>query len=341
MAGSPVPTTPTAEIEEDPLLLYEPIHHQVSAKKIPWTTEYLMVTAKQAQKWLDDADEYEKFGQRPRTQARIKRWLNLMRSSRFVDFLPNGPLCFNEDGVLMNGGNRLAAVALHDRPVGFIVCRGVPTWMMSYFDNGNVRSLRESMFIHKRNTDPATAATIRLGLRYEEFLFGKRKETGWTEWGRHKDEHVDIDNFYQRREYVLDFVSRGKQVHKRTGLQASSATCFIAYQQLAWTGTDSELKLGLFLDGLSDGVMLDKGNPALTLRNWGQNDGYIGGYTYGRREGHLLLLFKFFTAFCEDVKVFDVKVAKGFPMSMPYHPDGWDVGCQNAREALLKMDREA
>lgn len=329
-------TTPTPDVEEDPLLLYQPIKQQINPKKIPWTIEYPKLTPKQAAQMLEEADTYEEFGQRPRTPARIKRWLTLMETNRFVEYLPVGALCTNEDGILMNGGNRMAALAQYDKPVGFMVIRNCPSWLLSYFDNGNMRTQREAILISKKKLSPETTAVVRLAMRYEEFIFGKRKAIGWAEWGRHHDEHVDATNFMDRREYLFDLIPDGKRLKKRIDIQPASATCFIGYQQLAWPeGVD---KLEEFVDSLDYGANLRKGHPALTLREWTQRDGFIGGTRAGRREGHLLLLFKFFTLWCEGHTVNDVKAARGLPMAMPYHPDGWDVACKNVREALVEMD---
>lgn len=337
MAGAnTIATTPTAVVEEDPLLLYEPITRQINGKKVPWTVEYNKIMPIEAGLILEQADTYEKYGQRPRTPARVKRWADLMASNRFVEYFPFGPLGFNEDNIVMNGGNRLQALAEFDQPLGFMVIRNCPSWLINYIDNGAARTQRDAMFINRRIPDTNVAATARLGMRYEEFLFGKRKELGWADWSKHKDEFVDIDNWISKREYVLDYVGQGKTLKKRANLQPASGACFIAYQQLAWPeGAD---KLREFLDGLEYGSMLSKGNPALTLREWGNQDGFIGGYTHGRREGHLLLLFQYFMLFCENQKSHQVRVAKGLPMAMPYHPDGWETGCKNAREALLEMD---
>lgn len=337
MAGQSqgIATTPTNGVEEDPLLLYEPITQQINAKKIPWTESYELVTPQQARTWLREADEYRKLGQRKRTKARVTRWLTLYQTGRYAFYNPLAALCFNTDGIIMNGGNRMAALAEHDGPVGFKIVRNCPTWMVQYFDNGNNRSIRDSMYINMRDTRPAAQALVRLGMRYEEFLFGKRGQYGWANWSKVKDEYADIDNFYGKRDYVMDFVDQGIAMHKKTNLQPASCAAFIAYQQLAWPAGQN--KLDAFLDGLNLGVMLDKGNPALTLREWGNRDGYIGGYTHGRREGHLLLLMKYFMMFVENVNSSKVEVAKGLPMQMPYHPKGWDVASENVREALLEM----
>lgn len=338
MAGDTIMTTPTAEVEEDPLMMYEPITKQIP-KKVPFTFEPVLVTVKQAQQWLDEADEYTGFGQRPRTPAARKRFKDLMDSSRFVFYNPFGPLGFNDDGILMNGGNRLAAQIEHGKSVGFIVIKNCPTWLINYIDNNKVRTNREAMFINLKDVSTEGQATMRLGMRFEEFIFGKRPELGWIEWAKVRDEHVDLVNWISKREYVTDFITQAKQLKKVTGLQVSSLACFIAYQQLAWPedASDPVGKLNQFLEGLQHGSMLAKGHPALTLREWGNNDGFIGGYSRGRREGHLLLLLKSFTLFAEGHTMNKVQVARGLPMSMPYHPDGWEVACKNVREALVEM----
>lgn len=335
-SASMVKTTPTDGVEEDPLLLFEPLSEQLNPRKIPFQIEYLKVTPKQAQAWLDAADDYPEFAQRKRLPSTVKRFKDLIDSNRFVEYIPVGALCFNPDGIVMNGGNRLAAVSEGRKSVGFMVVKNCPTWMIHYFDNGKMRTARDALQIAMKDMSTDGQATTRLGLRYEEFLFGKRAQYGWADWGRHKDEYIDLMNWMEKREYVLDFIPQGKQIRKKTSIQVSSATCFVAYQQLAWpSGADV---LEHFLDGLTLGADLSKGNPALTLREWLRNDGYIGGYSYGRREGHLLLLFQMFTAFAEKHSVPTVKVAKGLPMAMPYHPDGWEIGCKNAREGLLRLE---
>lgn len=331
---------PSTEVDESPQRLYRPITKQLTPDTIPWDIEYSYLTPQDAQQILEAAENNPDFRQRKRTPARVSRWEELMLTGRFVHFLPDGPLCFNDKGYLLNGGNRLQAVANLDPDVeiGFVVYRNCPQWIFQYFDQGNNRSAREQMFMNKRDINTYTQATVRLGLRYEEFIFGKRSPSGWVNWGRVKDENPDIDSWMERREYVLDCINPAKSLSKSTMLQTASAACFIAYQQLAWPeGIDA---LQEYLDALESGSMISKGNPALTLREWGRRDGYIGAASAGRREGHLLLLFKMFQAFRNRSTVDSILVAKGFPMHMPYHPDGFETAVENVREALDKMDAE-
>lgn len=331
--------TPTPEVDESPQLLYRAIPEQLTPENIPFKIEFVPFTAQMAQESLDAADANEEFRQRKRTPARMNRWLNLMRTGRFVHYLPDGPICYNPDGVQLNGGNRLAAVAQHDEPVGFMVIRNCPTWMFQHFDSGDKRSVSESIYMNKHDIKGQPGALARLGMRYEEFLSGKRSPLGWAMWGKHRDENADINDFLDRREYLTDFTAEGARIKKRSDLMAVSGTVFVAYQRLAWP--DGEEQLEEFLDGLCLGAMLAKGNPALTLREWAKRDGYIGAASLGRREGHLLLLFKMFASFVQHATVSEIRVARGFPMTMPYHPKGHEVAVDNVRAALEKMDRES
>lgn len=331
------PLAPSEEIDESPQRLYRSLLTQLTPTTIPWDPpKYVYVTPEMAQDWLDAADNHPDFVPRKRTAARVKRWQELMQTNRLVEFLPNGPICKNYAGIIMNGGNRLAAVVEYGEPVGFMIIEPCPDWLLDYFDTGDKRSLKEALLIRKRPTDPLLSAITRLAMRYEEFLFGKRRPDGWVTWGRVKDEHPDIDSFMERREYVLDWASVGKQLKRHAEIQPSAGAVFTAYQLLAWPeGAD---RTNDFLDSLITGANLKKGNPALTLREWARRDGYIGQATAGRREGHLLLLFNMFASYCRDSTVTEMKVARGFPMTMPYHPDGFEIAVKNARDGILELD---
>lgn len=229
-------TTPTEAIEEDPLLLYEPLRERINPKKIPWTITYERVTARQAQKWLNDAAEYRGFGQRTRTPAAVARWRDLIQTNRFVEYLPLGGLCFNEDGIIMNGGNRLVAQVELGLTLGYTIIRDCPTWMLPYFDNGKMRTAKEARQIMLRDSRPDAQNIIKLAMRYEEFLFGKRGTLGWVNWSRQRDEHVDIENFERKRGELLDYLERGKKLRVKlsSNYHVAAGACFIFYQQLAW-----------------------------------------------------------------------------------------------------------
>lgn len=328
--------TPTPDVDESPQLLYRSLGQQLTPETIPFKPRWEYVTPEQAAEWLFDADNYEGFRPRPRTDARRRHWVSLMQTGRFVEFSPEGVLCFSPEGICLNGGNRLGAVIEYGKPVGFTIFDNVPVWMSRFFDTGDKRSLREAMFMTRKDLPQGYQQVVRLGMRYEEYLFGKRTAHGWADWSRHKDEHQDVDNFIDRREYLLDYIDRGKAIRRPTQLQAASVTAFIAYQLLAWPGGSEQLDE--FLDGLSHGSMLRKGNPALTLREWAKADGFIGNGTHGRREGHLLLLFRSFEKFVRNADEAKILVARGLPMHMPYHPQGDKVAVANVRKALTKMD---
>lgn len=340
---SPVETrvlAPTDEVDDSPQRLYRPIKNQLTVAQAKlMVMEPVMVTQETATELLIKADQNPAFRQRKRLPGRVSRWLGLIQTDRFVHFSPEGAVLLDPDGFMLNGGNRMEAVRQHDEPVGMMLIHNVPSWFVQYFDQGNNRSKKEALYMMNRPSVPETIPLARVAMRFEEFLLGKRDRYGWVLWGKVRDENPDIDDFITRRTEIFDWIPVGKQVRKGSELMTVSAAAFVAYQKLAWPEGSDEVDA--FLDGLIYGANIAKGNPALTLREWGRKDGYIGNGSSGRREGHLLLLLNFFASFVNKSYVDKVLVAKGFPMAMPYHPDGHEIALKNIREALTQMDAEA
>src|SRR5947207_8311126 len=120
----------------------------------------------------------------------VRRWALLMETDRFVHYLPNGPLCFDDEGILLNGKSRLSGVTRQPKAIGFMVVNHVPRWMFTFFDQMRVRSLNDTFIMAGRMTHAQTGSTMRLAMRYEEFLHGLRSPLGWRSWaGERGDEH--------------------------------------------------------------------------------------------------------------------------------------------------------
>lgn len=327
--------------DDDAFLLYRPVP-QVD-EPVPMTTRFMQVTPEQAKKWLEAALAAEAAGtvrQRPLRVRDVRRWRMLMDSGRFVGYLPNGPLCFNHDGILLNGKHRLTSLVAQDKTFGFLVVENVPDWMFRYFDTGATRTLNDVFHISGRMTKAQAGSTTRLAMRYEEFIFGVRPEIGWKEWPQHRDEHADVDDFLGRREDLMDWYYDARQINKGADLVIASAMVFRFYQSLAWP--DGEEKIIAFCNGLSKGAMLAVGNPALVLREWAQErrKNPFEQQIRARRELHLLLLFRMFALFVQGDSVGKMTWAYGFPMTMPYHPAGHEAAVKNVRAALKDLERE-
>lgn len=333
---------PADDIDEA-RMLYREVRQVPDPKQ--FKVEWPLLTAAKMAAMLKKADADEQFRQRPTAVRDISRWKKLIESKRFVHYLPNGPLCYDPDGALLNGKHRLTAGVACGESLGFMVVRGVPRWMFRYFDTPKVQSLNDILVRegHAANR-PQVSATLRLALRYEELLHGLREGTGWRHWSGIRDEHTDLEDLLLRREPLMDQYSTAVRTHRGVGplgcrLVITSLMVFRFYQELAWpAGADQVEK---FFEALKTGAMVPVGSPAKTLREWGY-DSYENKESWpAKRESHLLLLLRHFDASVRGAKIHRVDWGYGHPMPAPYHPDGVDVAVKNVLTALQELDRDS
>jgi hypothetical protein len=310
---------------------------------------FRQVTPQQARQYLDFAETFEDFRQRKTKPQDVRRWANLMCSKRFVEYLPNGPLCFDPEGVLLNGKHRMTALGyLADyadadldpdkvTSLGMMVVSDVPRWMFRYFDTGRTRTLNDVLEISGKFAKANTGSAMRAAMRYEEYLNGLRKATGWRDWGQHRDEHADVDFFYTKRGSLNDYYAEAQRVYHNAGMVIASGMLFRFYQELAWPEGLEHIET--FWDGLSTGANLAPRSPLLELREWGKANKRER--IAGKRELHVMLLFKHFDLSMRGSKIERVNWAFGMPMVPPYHPGGAEVAMENVRKGLAKLDRRA
>ncbi len=330
-SGLFIPDT-DVDADQEELLLYPPAPQLES---FDMTAAWDVVTPQQAAKHLARADECIDFKQRPTYQKDVARFNTLMRTRRFVHYLPI-PLCFDPDGVLVNGKHRMTALAGQDASFGFVIVRNVPRWMFPYLDTGRAKSERDVLLSDEGNNTGKVLSQegtiVKGAMRYLEFIYDIRKETGWKDWVPVRDEKVDVAIFKRNHLPLLDMHAVATRLAKRTRLNMPALLIFNYYQKLAWP--QGERKLEDFWDALERGARESPGNPARALTDY-TSGAYLGGERFaGTRELHLILLFSAFTGFVKNAKVLTVKVAHGLPMIPPYHPRGDQAAIDAIREAL-------
>lgn len=287
------------------------------------------------------ADSDPDFHQRPVSQRDARRWEQLMRTDRFVSFLPNGPLCFDDRGLLLNGKHRLTGLTRQERPHGFVVFENVPRWMFKYFDTMRARSLNDVFVIGGRISGPQTGSTMKLAMRYEEFLFDKRTAHGWRDWEGVRDEHADVDEFQTRRVELNEWYGEAAKSYPKSKIVIASQMVFRMYQQLAWPQDGG--KLQEFWVALATGTASAPDAPALVLRDWARDRIEVRERIPAKRQVHLLLLFEYFARHAQGLGIGPegVRWAYGMPMPLPFHPDGPQVALNNVRRALERMNARA
>lgn len=307
--------------------------------KPPFKVSYPWITPEKAKEWLRVSDSDPAFRQRPLALGQVRRWRTLLRTDRFVHYLPNGPMCTDPDGMLLNAKHRLTAIADSENGAGLVLFSEVPRWMFKYFDTGKNRTIKDVFHIGAREVTPQTPSAMRLGMRYEEFLQGVRSAHGWRHWSTVSDEHNDIDSFLARRQEMQDWVGVGMKVQRDARLMAPAVMAFYFYQSLAWPEGASEVEQ--FCTSLMTGEMLAPQSPALLLREWSRDCWYNKDKIFSKREVHFMLLMRCFEQYINGSRIPALRWAYGNPMPMPYHPKGHDVAVKNARLALEELDKEA
>lgn len=331
---------PEAATETPPGLLYHPVPQvKLVNGKPPFKVSFEWFTPEQAKADLTKAAEVASFRQRPLIWSEVKRWARLVDTSRFVHFLPNGVICYDEQGILINGQHRFNALAEGTKPAAFVVFRDVPRWMFAYFDTNKNRTSKHVLYINNRVTGPQTDSALKLALRYEEFVQGVRSASGWRHWNAVKDEPQDIDNFYARRAEIQSWYGVGQRVYSRTKVLVPSVMVFRFYQSLAWP--QGEEAIEDYLDNLVAGKHLTFQQPSAHLRKFALDTFEVKAPVIAKREVHLLLLLRTFAQEMNSSRIGNLTWAYGQPMAMPYHPKGSDVAIKNVRTALDDMDREA
>lgn len=317
-------------------LLYRPVPQLEGEPS--FKLKYEWIGPKRAGELLRKADSDPDFRQRPNRMADLRRWKNLYSTKRFVNFLPNGVICVDPDGILLNGKHRFTALAGRDddQEFGFVVFYNVPRFMFAYMDTNRPRTIKDVFHIGNRATKPQTSSAVKLAMRYEEFLMGLRSGTGWRHWNAQRDEHNDMDDFLGRRAELQDWYGVGEKVYRYCKLLVPSVMTFRFYQSLAWPEGDE--KITEFCEGLVLGANLPPRSPALLLREWAKDGWYNKDTIFAKREVHLMLLLRTFGQYCQGSRVSGMPWAFGQVMGMPYHPHGWETGLANVKRALGELD---
>lgn len=306
----------------------------VAARETPkWKIEYTWLDPSDSAQWLETASEDETFRNRP-LKARAKNLMvHTMQTGGFVHFLPDGPFCFDEHGILINGKLRLTAAVEADVTIGVIVFRGVPRRLFPYLGTGEVKTYAHVRHAEARPSKRDILAVHKLVLQYEEVVFGIRPSTGWQNWSTEAVQPADLDHVGKIRAEIDDYYGNALAVRRGCKLVTTALMMFEFYQWHAWPQGRNTLRE--FLDSLDSGAVdkeaypTPRHSPAVSLRNFGRDE-YCP--TTGKPWIQLILLFHHFAAFVNNKPIRQVKWAFGMEIPPPYHPDGDDAARKNLRK---------
>lgn len=219
----------------------------MNVESVPWERAVEWITPEYAAELLSKGAPNRNI-----SPERVNRWLRLMQRGAFKT-TPQG-IMLDQDGRLMDGQHRLAAIVKYGKPVLMEIARGVPTTYFQALDGGKARNLADDLHIlgYKRATDLSSAINAVWGIQR---MFGrKRPALNYPD----RDEALA---FLKREPALPEALSVGAKVYNQIGgpRRIYSATFYIL-ANIDWTDAVD------FFDRLGSGESLQEGDPIFALR---------------------------------------------------------------------------
>lgn len=274
------------------------------------------------------------FRQRHATQRIVDEFSVLMKHGEWTQYLPDGVIGIDKDGVLINGQKRMLAVDDANVSIGFVVARNVPREMFPFFDRAQTRTAAHVFEIDGLPSGPDYASTIRLAMRYEEMLRNVRDPATWGNWAGIRDTVDESLDFYRRHADIADSVMIGRALGYGAKIVPAAGAVFHYYADKAWPDRKNDAEgydpLDSFISRLQTGEHMARNHPAMVLRDW-TKDTYREEKVQAKRETHLFLLLKHWSMHVTGLTVpgAQVKYQRIWAMPVPHHPDGKDAAVRN------------
>lgn len=302
------------------------LQYALATNGVKMAPEY--IGPEQARAWLDAIEAAEDFDQRPLKWPIVESYAEQMRLGEWQQFMPDGIICLDPQGLLLNGQKRMHAVEQSGKTLGFWVARDVPRELFAYFDMAQQRSASDTFAIGKLASGPEMQSAIRLAIKFEEMLRGDIERVNWPSWNKAKTTNPDAYRFYMRRTGLGELRDYSRGVYMRSKVVAAAVIVFAYYADKAWPDRpDVETNkdpLYVYLNGIRDGEHLGRFDPAKLVRDWAIDKPRIP----AKRESHLFVLNRYWNRYGDLA----VKGKKGtsdqvsynpkWPMPLPFHPDG-------------------
>lgn len=201
---------------------------------------------------------------------------------------------FDEEGVLVDGQHRLAAIVKANIPVRMMVTWGVPPDAFTVMDTGRKRNMGDVLALNNEANSTHLAAALR-GL----YLYQQNPDALWSG----QSSMVSHDQLFmtlEKNPRLRDSVNHGMALSRSMKITITAGS--LGHYLTVTTRPD--VNQDDWLSGLITGANLSEGDPRLTLRNTMLN--LASGKTHRRREDsreHLLYYLKAWNAWLEGRKI--------------------------------------
>jgi hypothetical protein len=183
-------------------------------------------------------------------QDHVDRLARDMKNGRWV--INGETIKFTKNGKLLDGQHRLYAVLLSDVTVDFEFVEGLDDEVMATIDTGRARGMQDVLKIAGHQYASEIGATLRWWYNYEKKGISFRRSVSHAELLEVLGEMDELNSL------VPEAISYGRA--KR--LLTPGIWCFV-YSGAVRVNAE---KAKAFAEALDSGAGLEKGNPALTLR---------------------------------------------------------------------------
>lgn len=264
----------------------------MTAPKISTTTE--TITPQMAESWLE-----KNKGNRPVRDHHVRSLAKEMSEGRWQ--LNGEAIVFDYNGNLLDGQHRLWAAFDHGQSFDSVVVRGVCPDAFKTMDSGMKRSAGDVLTKEGMTYGTLTAAALRLVHFYET---GRRDHLAVARMSN--AETSAMAKRYPRIVEAVEVVGPDATLKRICSPTAAAALMYFALEADA-------VRAKTFMEAMSSGENLKRGDPRLTCRNYFINSKARGASIHHRIQ--FALLIKSWNAFVEarDVNALKFVDSEDFP----------------------------
>ena len=207
------------------------------------------ITPARAAQWLE-----ANTTNRPLSRAVVRSFADAMRRGEWL--VTHQGIAFDDNGVLVDGQHRLAAIIEADRPVELTVFTDVAEGSFDVLDIGKRRTAADVLAIEGEKNSILLAAMVRI-----VWLYHNRPDLTWTGGAAAVSNHQVVQTLEQHPK-LREFLGVGEQIAAATGMikSAGGAASYLVEQ------ANRRSDLAAWYSGIIEGAGLRKGDPRLQLR---------------------------------------------------------------------------
>lgn len=282
-------------------------------------TKSELITPERAQEIIDREEK-----RAAELQPGVLRQRKVYDFSWLVDIVERGEwkespqgLIFAPDEELLDGQHRLRTIVTTGQTLPMRVTYNCPRDVFATLDTGRNRKLVDVLTIEGVTGGPILASTLKMLWCYDAMVRGELTPFSWRLWNKVNVSNEALSLYRAQHPGIADLIPTGQTLAR--ALHFVAATC-IGFQHIARTAfPDGIPRLREFTQSCKDGVMLERGDPVHTLRNWALDR--APERIVPRREIQLGMLLKAWNAYAQNNPIRLLRFNVGDAMPLAFDPN--------------------